>query len=109
MGADGGTITGTAQGSATVGSGGVFNIDTNSTTTFVGNMVNKKGIAWQGVIPTWNPKAATPDGYISMDSDSASDVKFYSDIPAASNVLATDTVAGETGTASASGGRAYAY
>lgn len=107
--ADGGTITGTVQGSATVGSGGVFNGDSNSTVTLVGNIINKKGFGWQGVIPTWNPKGATPDGYIQMDSDSASDVKFYSDIPSASNVLPEDTVAGETGTAAVGSGGAYAY
>lgn len=78
--------------------------------TLTGNLINIGGMAWIGYAPVWNPKAATPDSYISMTADGATSL-FYSDIPAASNVLTTDTVAGETGTAEAGsgGGGAYAY
>jgi hypothetical protein len=108
IGADGGTITADIYGGDSTNYGtGVSNEDT-TTCTLVGNLFNRTATAWRGICPTWNPKAATPDSYISMTADGGTSL-FYSDIPDTDKVLPTDTVAGETGTAAVGSGGAYAY
>jgi hypothetical protein len=106
--ADGGTITADIYGGTDANYGAGVELEDTAGCVLVGKLFNRTAMAWSGIAPTWNPKAATPDSYISMTADSATSL-FYSDIPEASNVLAADTVAGETGTASTSGGGAWGY
>jgi subtilase-type serine protease len=104
---DGGTITADVEGADSSSKAGFDN--SKSGITLTGNLINKGAMAWQGMAPTWNPKAATPDSYISMTADSTANTKFYSDIPDKTNVLPADTVAGDTGEAVSSSGGAWGF